>query len=214
MSSPSVSHAVNASPREEPQVLDGLETTRVEPVSGTKMELETGAVEDTNCNTTITTSTAETLKPMPGPFQGDGADPSQAAVLIPQRSALNWLAYSVSLNYNRLATSVFAPITRWRWFDPIPHSCLVLGAVPSQQFLEQVQREQSVENIVNMCAEFEGHLETMKTLGLVQCWVPTPDFHVPTVDSIWIGIRFISKCQARWQDLDESQRGHVYIHCK
>ncbi|KAI8348492.1 protein-tyrosine phosphatase-like protein [Mortierella sp. GBAus27b] len=65
-----------------------------------------------------------------------------------------------------------------------------------------------------MCGEFQGHLETMAQLGLVQCWIPTPDFHVPTLESIWVGVHFISKCEARWQELEESKRGHVYIHCK
>ena len=65
-----------------------------------------------------------------------------------------------------------------------------------------------------MCGEFQGYLETMTTLGLVQCWIPTPDFTVPTLDSIWVGIRFIAKCQARWQESDGSQQGLVYIHCK
>ncbi|KAG0214886.1 Meiotic Sister-Chromatid recombination aldehyde dehydrogenase, partial [Mortierella sp. GBA43] len=88
------------------------------------------------------------------------------------------------------------------------------GAVPSQHLLSQLQREESVENIVNMCGEFQGHLETMAQLGLVQCWIPTPDFHVPTLESIWVGVHFISKCEARWQELEESKRGHVYIHCK
>ncbi|KAF8918004.1 hypothetical protein BGZ58_004970, partial [Dissophora ornata] len=149
--------------------------------------------------------------PSGGPFQGDGADPS---VLVPEQSTLDWLAYSVSLNYNRLATSVFSTFTRWHWFDPIPYSSLILGAVPSQQLLVQLQREYRVEDIVNMCAEFQGHLETMKELGLVQCWIPTRDFHTPTLESIWVGVRFISKCEARWQELPEAERGRIYIHCK
>ncbi|KAI8594502.1 protein-tyrosine phosphatase-like protein, partial [Dissophora ornata] len=109
---------------------------------------------------------------------------------------------------------VFSTFTRWHWFDPIPYSSLILGAVPSQQLLVQLQREYRVEDIVNMCAEFQGHLETMKELGLVQCWIPTRDFHTPTLESIWVGVRFISKCEARWQELPEAERGRIYIHCK
>ncbi|KAF9129471.1 hypothetical protein BG015_004143, partial [Linnemannia schmuckeri] len=52
---------------------------------------------DTAANAaTMTTATAEP------PFEGDGADPSQAAALIPPQSTFDWLAYTVSLNYNRL----------------------------------------------------------------------------------------------------------------
>ncbi|KAF9901838.1 hypothetical protein BX616_002139, partial [Lobosporangium transversale] len=131
--------------------------------------------------------------PPNGPFQGDGADPSQAAVLIPARSTLAWMTYTISLNYNRLATSVLSPVTHWHWHDPIPHSSLILGAVPSSHLLRQLRQYHQVGGIVNMCAEFEGYLKAMQELDLVQCWVPTLDFHTPTVESIWIGVRFIEK---------------------
>ncbi|KAF8941986.1 hypothetical protein BGZ47_006974, partial [Haplosporangium gracile] len=111
---------------------------------------------------TMATATAEP------PFDGDGADPSQAPAIIPPRSTFDWLAYTVSLNYNRLATSVFSPITHWHWYDPVPHTSIILGAVPSQHLLHQLQRDHAVQDIVNMCAEFKGHLQTMKELGLVQ----------------------------------------------
>ncbi|KAG0220172.1 hypothetical protein BGX33_007121 [Mortierella sp. NVP41] len=149
-----------------------------------------------------------------GPFEGDGADPAQAAALIPPRSTLDWLAYTVSLNYNRLATSVLSPITRWHWYDPIPHTSIILGAVPSQHFLAQLQRDHAVQDIVNMCAEFKGHLQTMRELGLVQCWLPTQDFHTPSVENIWAGVRFIDKCERHWKTLPEDQRGAIYVHCK
>ncbi|KAF9106173.1 hypothetical protein BGX29_010318 [Mortierella sp. GBA35] len=148
------------------------------------------------------------------PFEGDGADPAQAAALIPPRSTFDWLAYTVSLNYNRLATSVLSPITRWHWYDPIPHTSIILGAVPSQHFLAQLQRDHAVQDIVNMCAEFKGHLQTMRELGLVQCWLPTQDFHTPSVENIWAGVRFIDKCERHWKTLPEDQRGAIYVHCK
>ncbi|KAF9165437.1 Phosphatidylglycerophosphatase and protein-tyrosine phosphatase 1 [Mortierella sp. AD011] len=54
----------------------------------------------------------------------------------------------------------------------------------------------------------------MQELGLVQCWIPTRDFQTPSLESIWTGVRFISKCEARRQGLGESKRGSLYIHCK
>ncbi|KAI9240832.1 MAG: protein-tyrosine phosphatase-like protein [Podila humilis] len=149
-----------------------------------------------------------------GPYNGDGVDPSQPTEL-PQRTPVDWVAYAVSLNYNRLATSfVFSPITRWHWYDPIPHTSLVLGAVPSSYQLESLQKQEKVENMLNMCAEFSGHLEKMRELGLYQCWVPTRDFHTPSVPDIWISVQFIAKCEKRWQELPEQERGTIYLHCK
>lgn len=63
---------------------------------------------DTATNATaITTMTTTTGEP---PFEGDGVDPAQAAALIPPRSTFDWLAYTVSLNYNRVcAYPIFFP---------------------------------------------------------------------------------------------------------
>ncbi|KAI1295894.1 hypothetical protein EDD11_007691 [Mortierella claussenii] len=161
-------------------------------------------------------NTADILQAPPkDPFQGDGVDPAHAAVIIPEQSALDWITYIVSLSYNKLATSVFSSVTRWHWYDSLPHTSLILGAVPSQHLLVQLQRENRVEDIVNMCAEFRGHMETMRELGLVQCWIPTRDFHTPSLQNIWIGVKFIEKCERQWQELeDPSGRGKLYLHCK
>ncbi|KAF9438094.1 Phosphatidylglycerophosphatase and protein-tyrosine phosphatase 1 [Entomortierella beljakovae] len=148
------------------------------------------------------------------PFQGDGVDPSQADQLIPQRTVLEWVAYSVSLNYNRLATSVLFPVTRWQWHNTIPHTNIILGAVPTQQLLKQLHQERNLQNVVNMCAEFKGHLDTMKDLGITQCWIPTRDFHTPSLENIWIGVRFMSKCQVLSNQQEVSEPTHLYIHCK
>ncbi|KAF9323089.1 hypothetical protein BGZ91_003840 [Linnemannia elongata] len=169
---------------------------------------EPDAATNATAMTTMTTTTGEP------PFEGDGVDPAQAAALIPPRSTFDWLAYTVSLNYNRLATSVFSPITQWHWYDSVPHTSIILGAVPSQHLLVQLQRDHAVQDIVNMCAEFKGHIQTMKELGLVQCWLPTRDFSTPSVESIWAGVRFIEKCEKGWRDEPEEKRGALYVHCK
>lgn len=39
-----------------------------------------------------------------GPYNGDGVDPSQPTEL-PQRTPVDWIAYAVSLNYNRVCVS-------------------------------------------------------------------------------------------------------------
>lgn len=86
--------------------------------------------------------------------------------------------------------------------------------MPSSYQLESLQQQEKVENMLNMCAEFRGHLEKMRELGLYQCWVPTRDFHTPSVPDIWISVQFIAKCEKQWQELPEQERGTIYLHCK
>ncbi|KAF9921532.1 hypothetical protein FBU30_008411 [Linnemannia zychae] len=148
------------------------------------------------------------------PYEGDGEDPTQAPPFIRTRSTFDWLAYTVSLNYNRLATSVFSPITQWRWYNPVPHTNIILGAVPSQRLVRQLSQEYAVKNIVNMCAEFRGHLQTMKELDIVQCWLPTQDFQTPSIRHLWAGVKFIEKCEKQCQERSKGQKGTIYIHCK
>ncbi|KAG0334809.1 hypothetical protein BG004_000250 [Podila humilis] len=165
-----------------------------------------------------------------GPYTGDGIDPLKPTTELPKQTTAGWVAYTVSLNYNRLATSpIFAPITRWNWYDPIPHTPLILGAVPlPSSLLSTLQKQDNVKHILNMCAEFRGHLEKMRQLGIYQCWVPTLDFHTPTLPDIWTSVRFIAKCQKQQQqeqqqqqqqqhlqdDDDDDERGTIYLHCK
>ncbi|KAF9947967.1 hypothetical protein BGZ72_010105 [Mortierella alpina] len=151
-------------------------TTDKEAAAGT-------AVAEANTNTPGTSG-----EPGTGVLEEGTAGSSDAMVLSPQQSLLDWVAYTVSLNYNRIATSpVLSPFTRWHWYDPIPHTPLILGALPSEHQLVHMQRYDKVQDVINMCAEFHGHTATMDRLGLLQCWIPTRDFHTPSVESIWSG---------------------------
>ncbi|KAK3830651.1 MAG: protein-tyrosine phosphatase-like protein [Linnemannia gamsii] len=181
-------------------VSDNSEEASIEFVSREQPDSTITATE--NMATTATAS---------APFEGDGADPAQP---VPSRSTFDWLAYTVSLNYNRLAASLLSPLTHWHWHDPISNTSIILGAVPSQHLLFQLKRDHGVQNIVNMCAEFKGYLQTMKELGLVQCWLPTRDFSTPSVENIWAGVRFIEKCEKGWNERGEEGRGKIYVHCK
>ncbi|CAO3566315.1 unnamed protein product [Mortierella alpina] len=148
-------------------------------------------------------------------LEEDTAGSSEAMAMLPQQSLLDRVAYAVSLNYNRIATSpVLSPLTRWHWYDPISNTPLILGALPSDHQLVHMQQHDRVRCIINMCAEFRGHLGTMSRLGLSQCWIPTRDFHTPSVDSIWRGVQYIEKCEAGWDTLPESERPTIYLHCK
>lgn len=107
-------HVVDPPSTEGPQVAAGPGTGSGQAVFATEAGLETGTVTAAKAaagTSTESQSTAGTVGgdskpgtsiPGTGPFQGDGADPSQAAILIPQRSTLDWVAYTVSLNYNRV----------------------------------------------------------------------------------------------------------------
>ncbi|KAG0267467.1 hypothetical protein DFQ27_008758 [Actinomortierella ambigua] len=107
------------------------------------------------------------------------------------RTAFERLTYAVSLNYNKLATSIFYPVTGWHWYDPIRNTVCILGAVPSHQDLVNLSTTYNVRHVINMCAEFPGHLDTMKKLSMQQCYIPTKDFHTPSIESLWRGVKYI-----------------------
>ncbi|KAF9971028.1 hypothetical protein BGZ73_006095 [Actinomortierella ambigua] len=186
------------------------------------------------------------------------------------RTAFERLAYAVSLNYNKpmhaclakrenykqedsrrycpykkldLATSIFYPVTGWHWYDPIRNTMCILGAVPSRNHLAHLSTTYNVRYVINMCAEFPGHLETMKELGIKQCWLPTKDFHTPSTDSLWRGVKYIEDVTAAaavaasradiptengaeepspsssWsftsaKDDSSQPKGKIYLHCK
>lgn len=97
------------------------ETTASKADSGTTGAAEEGDVDDDDRSIHFVTSEPDTAADATAmatttttmgepPFEGDGADPAQAEALIPPRSTFDWLAYTVSLNYNRVcAYSFFIP---------------------------------------------------------------------------------------------------------
>ncbi|KAF9193724.1 hypothetical protein BGZ51_002388 [Haplosporangium sp. Z 767] len=80
-----------------------LAIAAVETTVGTDKQRETAPETHsgiTDSADTVTTKTsAATVSPT---HVGEGEDPSQAAVLIPERTIIDWVAYTVSLNYNRV----------------------------------------------------------------------------------------------------------------
>ncbi|KAG0251497.1 hypothetical protein BG011_007556 [Mortierella polycephala] len=204
---------IDATPRTALTVAAIETTVDTDNLKETTQETHSGI---TNPLDTIATTTSEaTVSPT---HVDEGEDPSQAALLIPERTVMDWVAYTVSLNYNRLATSpLLSPITRWHWFDRIPNTNIILGAVPSQTLIQQLFKDQHLRDVINMCAEFQGHLTSMKELGVKQCWIPTRDFSTPTVKSIWVGVRYTAKqaedCQGQMQEPNQDH-GLIYLHCK
>ncbi|GJJ68068.1 hypothetical protein EMPS_00414 [Entomortierella parvispora] len=200
--------------------LDTLDTPKdtVDPVKETTLDEDStlgSAPSDLSATTTVATQAqgAEQVQSNEHPpvFEGDGEDPYHTP--IPERTSMEWIAYTVSLNYNKLATSVLSPLTRWHWYDRVPNTPFILGAVPSEELLPQIIKEEGVTDIVNMCAEFKGHLEKMQELGLHQCWIPTQDFCTPSLESIWIGVRYIEKCKSREPQKEQVQeQAHAQEH--
>lgn len=91
------------------------------------------------------------------------------------------------------------------WWDFVDNSVL-LGARPLRRDLQVLAQEFGVTGVVNMCEEFQGEQDRYKAMGIEQLWLPTTDFHPPTVEMITRGVEFIqSKVLAG---------GKVYVHCK
>ncbi|KAF9194419.1 hypothetical protein BGZ50_006335 [Haplosporangium sp. Z 11] len=85
-----------------------LAIAAVETTVGTDKQRETAPETHsgiTDSADTVTTKTsAATVSPT---HVGEGEDPSQAAVLIPERTIIDWVAYTVSLNYNRVDKNIY-----------------------------------------------------------------------------------------------------------
>ena len=59
-----------------------------------------------------------------------------------------------------------------------------------------------------MCREWPGPRAAYEREGIVQCWLPTQDTTVPTVEALREGARFIAAQRAARPDR------RVFVHCK
>jgi atypical dual specificity phosphatase len=82
---------------------------------------------------------------------------------------------------------------------------LILGALPMRRELA-VFPELHVGGVINMCAEWNGHLSHYHDAGIKQLHLPTPDFTSPDIQAVREGVEFID------QFAKQGQR--VYCHCK
>lgn len=90
------------------------------------------------------------------------------------------------------------------WWDSV-QPYLWLGARPLRGDVFRL-KELGVRAIVNTCAEFPGHLELYRQLGIEQLWLPVVDFTHPSLEQVRAGVAFI-------ESQISAGRG-VYIHCK
>lgn len=82
---------------------------------------------------------------------------------------------------------------------------LILGALPTRRELSRFSDLQ-VSGVINMCAEWDGHVSRYLTSGIEQLHLPTPDFTAPDMHAVHSGVDFI----ARFAE----QGRRVYCHCK
>jgi atypical dual specificity phosphatase len=90
------------------------------------------------------------------------------------------------------------------WWDPIDEFVL-LGAMPLRSDVGPLY-ELGVRGVVNMCEEYPGPTAEYAKVGIEQLWLPTTDFHHPTLDHVASGVEFVESF-VRKQKI-------VYVHCK
>jgi hypothetical protein len=58
-----------------------------------------------------------------------------------------------------------------------------------------------VRGVINLCDEFSGPKKEYDRLGMEELWLPTVDHYEPSVQSLWLAIKFITKFKKRGQQV-------------
>jgi atypical dual specificity phosphatase len=82
-----------------------------------------------------------------------------------------------------------------------------LGALPTPTQIKDMQQQQNLKTVINLCAEFPGYRGLYGELNIHQLCLGTADYTVPTLDKIEAGVLAI-------MEIAEHGEGSVYIHCK
>jgi|JI9StandDraft_2_1071091.scaffolds.fasta_scaffold100894_2 atypical dual specificity phosphatase len=90
------------------------------------------------------------------------------------------------------------------WWDQVDDG-LWLGAVPLRDDAKRF-KELGISGVVNMCDEYAGPVKEYQQEDIEQLYLPTVDFHPPTLEMIERGVEFIHR--------HVTQGGSVYVHCK
>jgi atypical dual specificity phosphatase len=122
------------------------------------------------------------------------------------RAARTILRLAISTTYypSLWVSRALCAVGNWNWWDEVDET-IILGAVPSQRDLVTLHGL-GVRSVVNMCAEFSGHMESMKRLGMSQLHLPTLDYFPPSETDLRRGVDFIREIAAR--------KERAYLHCK
>ena len=85
---------------------------------------------------------------------------------------------------------------------------IILGALPTPSQIKKLHKEENVNFIINMCAEFPGYEKLYHELGMKQICLETPDFTIPSLGSIKTGLIEIMEIK------EKLPTSSIYLHCK
>ncbi|CAO3657932.1 unnamed protein product [Rhizopus stolonifer] len=128
---------------------------------------------------------------------------------VPSNGAnlFTWARFVVSLYYNKLAVNMFGFLTSWHWYNRIDEN-LILGALPTPSQIKSLHRQEKVVAVINLCQEFPGYENVYKELKIEQIRLETPDFCIPTIETIQYGVQ-------KMMGIEQKIKGaSIYLHCK
>lgn len=85
---------------------------------------------------------------------------------------------------------------------------IILGALPTPSQIKRLHKDENVDIVINMCCEFPGYENLYKELNIIQIRLETPDFCIPSLDSIHDGINEIIELKQKMP------KSSIYLHCK
>ncbi|KAG2175744.1 hypothetical protein INT44_000222 [Umbelopsis vinacea] len=121
-------------------------------------------------------------------------------------TCFGWAGFYMTLYLNKIAVNIFGGVTGWKWYNRIDE-LVILGALPTPTQIKEMQQQQNLKTVVNLCAEFPGYRGLYQELNIQQMRLGTADYTVPTLDKIEVGVSAI-------MDIAEHRDGSIYIHCK
>ena len=83
---------------------------------------------------------------------------------------------------------------------------IIMSSLPQPADVPAMVRA-NVVGVVNMCRETQGPSKLYKEAGITQLWLPTYDASAPRMEDLEKGVKFI-------QEIKESKKGKVLVHCK
>lgn len=86
---------------------------------------------------------------------------------------------------------------------------IILGALPTPSQIRKLHKEDHVNVIVNMCAEFPGYEKLYDELSIRQIRLETADFCIPSLDIIRKGLKEITDIKQ-----NQPKKNSIYLHCK
>lgn len=83
-----------------------------------------------------------------------------------------------------------------------------MGALPTPSQIKSLHRQEKVVAVINLCQEFPGYKNVYKELKIEQIRLETPDFCIPTIETIQYGVQ-------KMIEIEQKIKGaSIYLHCK